>query len=186
LGTVEFLYDCDREAFYFLEMNARIQVEHPVTEAICGLDLVECQIRVAEGPPLSIAQSDVRLEGHAIECRINAEDGRRDFRPSPGRVTRAIFAAGEGIRVDTHIEAGADVPPYYDSLIAKVIAHGRDRAQALERLCAALARSRIEGVSSTLSLQEALARSPGFAAGGVTTDYFPRFLEKRRAPERTG
>jgi acetyl-CoA carboxylase biotin carboxylase subunit len=186
LGTVEFLYDCDREAFYFLEMNARIQVEHPVTEAICGLDLVECQIRVAEGRPLSFAQGDVRFAGHAIECRINAEDWSRDFRPSPGRVTRAIFATGEGVRVDTHIEAGAEVPPYYDSLMAKVIAHARNRTQALERLCAALARCRIEGVSSTLSLQEALTRSPGFAAGGVTTDYFPRFLENHRASEGIG
>ena len=183
LGTVEFLYDCDREAFYFLEMNARIQVEHPVTEAICGLDLVECQIRVAEGRALSFTQRDVRCDGHAIECRINAEDWRRDFRPNPGRVSRAIFAAGEGVRVDTHIESGADVPPYYDSLMAKVIAHGRDRTQALERLCAALARCRIEGVSSTLSLQEALARSPGFAAGGVTTDYFARFLDNHPAAE---
>jgi acetyl-CoA carboxylase biotin carboxylase subunit len=183
LGTVEFLYDCDRQAFYFLEMNARIQVEHPVTEAICGLDLVECQIRVAEGRSLRFTQRDVRFEGHAIECRINAEDWIRDFRPSPGRVTRAIFAAGEGIRVDTHIQAGAEVPPYYDSLMAKVIAHGRDRPQALERLCAALARCDIEGVSSTLRLQAALLRGPGFAAGGVTTDYFQRFLENRSAPE---
>jgi acetyl-CoA carboxylase biotin carboxylase subunit len=183
LGTVEFLYDCDRKAFYFLEMNARIQVEHPVTEAICGLDLVECQIRVAEGRPLRFTQRDVRFDGHAIECRINAEDWIRDFRPSPGRVTRAIFAAGEGIRVDTHIEAGAEVPPYYDSLMAKVIAHGRDRTQALERLCGALARCDIEGVSSTLRLQAALLRGPGFAAGGVTTDYFPRFLENRSVPE---
>jgi acetyl-CoA carboxylase biotin carboxylase subunit len=184
LGTVEFLYDCDREAFYFLEMNARIQVEHPVTEAICGLDLVECQIRVAEGRRLPFAQSDVRSDGHAIECRINAEDWLRDFRPSPGRVTRAIFAAGEGIRVDTHIEAGAEVPPYYDSLMAKVIAHGRDRTQALERLSGALARCEIEGVSNTLSLQRAMVRSAEFTAGGVTTDYFRRFLENHPASER--
>jgi acetyl-CoA carboxylase biotin carboxylase subunit len=186
LGTVEFLYDCLREEFYFLEMNARIQVEHPVTEGICGLDLVECQIRVAEGRPLGFTQRDVRFDGHAIECRINAEDWVRDFRPSPGRVTRAIFAVGEGIRVDTHIEPGAEVPPYYDSLMAKVIAHGRDRTQALERLSGALARCEIEGVSSTLSLQEALVGSPGFAAGGVTTDYFRRFLEDRPAAEHIG
>ncbi len=186
LGTVEFLYDCDRESFYFLEMNARIQVEHPVTEAICGLDLVECQIRVAEGRRLQFTQRDLRFDGHAIECRINAEDWIRDFRPSPGRITRAIFPAGEGIRVDTHIESGAEVPPYYDSLMAKVIAHGRDRAQALERLSGALGRCEIEGVSSTLPLQRAMVRSPEFGAGGVTTDYFQRFLENHAAAERIG
>jgi acetyl-CoA carboxylase biotin carboxylase subunit len=184
LGTVEFLYDCNRETFYFLEMNARIQVEHPVTEAICGLDLVEQQIRVAEGRPLSFTQEDVRLAGHAIECRINAEDWIRDFRPSPGCVTRAIFAVGEGIRIDTHIEPGAEVPPYYDSLMAKVIAHGSDRTQALERLSGALSSCAIEGVSSTLPLQRALVRSPGFTAGGVTTDYYAQFLENRPAAER--
>jgi acetyl-CoA carboxylase biotin carboxylase subunit len=181
---VEFLYDCDREAFYFLEMNARIQVEHPVTEAICGLDLVECQIRVAEGHRLKFTQREVRFEGHAIECRINAEDWVRDFRPSPGRVTRASFAAGDGLRVDTHIEAGAEVPPYYDSLMAKVIAHGRNRTHALERLSGALERCEIAGVSSTLPLHRALVRSPEFAGGGVTTDYFPRFLDAHPAPER--
>jgi acetyl-CoA carboxylase biotin carboxylase subunit len=184
LGTVEFLYDCTRETFHFLEMNARIQVEHPVTEAICGLDLVEQQIRVAEGRPLSFAQGDVRFAGHAIECRINAEDWIRDFRPSPGCVSRAIFAVGEGIRIDTHIESGAEVPPYYDSLLAKVIAHGRDRTDALEHLYGALARCAIEGVCSTLPLQRALVRSPDFTAGGVTTDYFRKFLENRPAAER--
>jgi acetyl-CoA carboxylase biotin carboxylase subunit len=186
LGTVEFLYDTDRAAFYFLEMNARIQVEHPVTEAICGLDLVECQIRIAEGRPLMFKQRDVRFEGHAIESRINAEDWTRDFRPSPGRVTRAIFPAGEGIRVDTHIEPGAEVPPYYDSLMAKVIAHGRDRAQALERLCGALARCELEGVCSTLPLQQLLVGSAEFAAGGVNTEYFNRVIEHRVAAEPRG
>jgi acetyl-CoA carboxylase biotin carboxylase subunit len=167
-------------------MNARIHVEHPVTEAICGLDLVEQQIRVAEGHPLAFKQGDVRFGGHAIECRINAEDWVHDFRPSPGCVTRAIFAVGTGLRVDTHIEPGADVPPYYDSLLAKVIAHGGDRPQALERLCGALARCEISGVSSTLPLQEALLRSPGFTAGGVTTDFFRHFLENRPAAEYIG
>jgi acetyl-CoA carboxylase biotin carboxylase subunit len=186
LGTVELLYDVERENFYFLEMNARIQVEHPVTEAICGLDLVEQQIRVAEGRPLSFTQADVHLAGHAIECRINAEDWSRDFRPSPGRVTRALFAVGEGIRVDTHIESGADVPPYYDSLMAKVIAQGSDRSQALGRLRGALERSQICGVTSTLELQAALLRSPGFVAGGPTTDYFRSFLDSHRAAELVG
>jgi acetyl-CoA carboxylase biotin carboxylase subunit len=186
LGTVELLYDVERAQFYFLEMNARIQVEHPVTEAICGLDLVEQQIRVAEGRPLSFKQEDVLLAGHAIECRINAEDWSRDFQPSPGRVTRAIFAAGTGIRVDTHIESGANVPPYYDSLMAKIIAHGRDRPEALERLCAALGRSEIDGVNSTLRLQSELLRSAGFVAGGPTTDYFRTFLDRHRSAGHAG
>jgi len=112
LGTVEFLVDCDREAFYFLEMNARIQVEHPVTEAICGLDLVEEQIAVAEGRKLKWRRDEVKFSGHAIECRINAEDWEHDFCPSPGTVTHAVFPAGPGIRMDTHIQAGSNVPPF--------------------------------------------------------------------------
>ena len=142
LGTVEFLVDAERGGFWFLEMNARIQVEHPVTEAVCGLDLVAEQIAVAEGRPLRLAQDDVRLAGHAIECRINAEDPADGFRPSPGTVTRAVFPAGPGIRVDTHLQAGSAVPAGYDSLLAKVIASGRDRAEALHRLRRALARCR--------------------------------------------
>jgi acetyl-CoA carboxylase biotin carboxylase subunit len=181
LGTVELLFDCARRSFYFLEMNARIQVEHPVTEAICGLDLVEEQIAVAEGRPLRLRQDEVRFSGHAIECRINAESWTRDFQPSPGTVSRVRFAAGDGIRVDTHIQAGADIPPYYDSLMAKLIAHGRDRNEALSRLSAALLRSAIDGVDSTLSLHAELTRQPAFREGGVTTGYFQQFLDSRAA-----
>jgi acetyl-CoA carboxylase biotin carboxylase subunit len=176
LGTVELLLDCERGGFYFLEMNARIQVEHPVTEAICGLDLVAEQIAVAEGRRLSFTQDQVRFSGHAIECRINAEDWARGFQPSPGRVTRARFAAGTGIRVDTHIQAGTDVPPYYDSLMAKLIIHDRDRPAALARLSDALRRCDIQGVSSTLAMHAELVQTPEFTAGGVTTAYFDRFL----------
>ena len=177
LGTVEFLAEPGRGRFYFLEMNARIQVEHPVTEAVCGLDLVAEQIAVAEGRPLRLAQDDVRLAGHAIECRINAEDPADGFRPSPGTVTRAVFPAGPGIRVDTHLQAGAAVPAGYDSLLAKVIASGRDRAEALDRLRRALARCEIAGVATTIPLHAALTAQPEFARGGVDTGYLARFLE---------
>ena len=176
LGTVEFLAEPGRGRFYFLEMNARIQVEHPVTEAICGLDLVAEQIAVAEGRSLRLAQDDVRLAGHAIECRINAEDPADGFRPSPGTVTRAVFPAGPGIRVDTHLQAGAAVPAGYDSLLAKVIASGRDRAEALDRLRRALARCEIAGVATTIPLHAALTAQPEFARGGVDTGYLARFL----------
>ena len=180
LGTVEFLVDAERGRFWFLEMNARIQVEHPVTEAICGLDLVAEQIAVAEGRPLRLAQDDVRLAGHAIECRINAEDPADGFRPSPGTVTRAVFPAGPGIRVDTYLQAGSAVPAGYDSLLAKVIASGRDRAEALDRLRRALARCEIAGVATTIPLHAALTARPEFARGGVDTGYLARFLEASR------
>ena len=175
-GTVEFLVDRTREAFYFLEMNARIQVEHPVTEAITGVDVVAEQIWIAEGNRLRIAQEDVVLAGHAIECRINAEDWADGFRPNPGTVTTAVFPAGPGIRVDTHVQAGSSVPPWYDSLLAKLIVSGRDRAEALGRLRAALARCEIGGVATTLGLHEKLAASPEFEAGGVDTGFLERWL----------
>jgi acetyl-CoA carboxylase biotin carboxylase subunit len=180
LGTVEFLVDCAGGGFYFLEMNARIQVEHPVTEAITGLDLVEEQIRVAEGRRLAIAQDQVRFSGHAIECRINAEDWEADFRPSPGRVAHAQFPVGAAIRIDTHMQPGAMVPPFYDSLLAKLIVHGADRGEAVQRLEGALARCRIEGVTTNLAMHQALCADPEFAAAGMDTGYFPRFLSSRR------
>ena len=179
LGTVELLVDCERDTFYFLEMNARIQVEHPVTEAICGLDLVAEQIAVAEGQPLRLTQDDVHLTGHAIECRINAEDWTQDFRPSPGTVSRAVFPLGEGVRVDTHMQTGARVPPFYDSLLAKLIVHGADRAQALDRLRQALAHCELAGVSTNLPMHIELMQQEEFARGGVNTAYFPWFLENR-------
>ena len=171
LGTVEFLVDAEAAAFWFLEVNARIQVEHPVTEAVTGLDLVAEQIAIAEGRRLRLAQADVNLSGHAIECRINAEDPAAGFRPSPGTVTRAVFPAGPGIRVDTHVQAGSAVPPQYDSLLAKLVVSGPSRAEALARLRGALARCEIEGVATTLGLHAALAADAEFAAGGVATDF---------------
>jgi acetyl-CoA carboxylase biotin carboxylase subunit len=173
-GTVEFLVDCARQEFYFLEMNARIQVEHPVTEAVTGIDLVAEQIAVAEGRPLRLTQDEIALSGHAIECRINAEDTTKDFRPSPGTVTTAVFPAGAGIRVDTHIEAGSRVPPFYDSLLAKIIAHGPDRAACLSLLRTALSNCHIAGVATNLSMHAALIDEPDFRRGGVDTSYFSR------------
>jgi acetyl-CoA carboxylase biotin carboxylase subunit len=181
LGTVEFLANCDRETFHFLEMNARIQVEHPVTEAICGIDLVEEQIAIAEGRKLRHAQRDVEFVGHAIECRINAEDWTHDFRPSPGTVTRAFFPAGQGIRVDTHMQAGATVPPYYDSLLGKLIVHGANRAEALQKAERALSNLEISGVSTNLAMHSELLRNDEFARGGANTAFLQRFLQNRNA-----
>jgi acetyl-CoA carboxylase biotin carboxylase subunit len=177
-GTVEFLVDVDRGEFYFLEVNARIQVEHPVTEAITGLDLVAEQIAIAEGRPLRLRQEDVTFAGHAIECRINAEDPDHDFRPSPGTVTRAVFPVGLGgwVRVDTHVQAGAAVPAYYDSLLAKVIAHGADRGEALGLLRGALDRCAVDGVVTNLGMQRAVVGSAGFTEGGVDTEFLGRWL----------
>ncbi len=180
LGTVEFLYDRERQTFYFLEMNARIQVEHPVTEMVTGLDLVAQQLAVAEGLPLRIRQEDVVLIGHAVECRINAEDWAHDFRPSPGRIDRVVLPAGDGIRVDTCVQGGSVVPPHYDSLLAKLIVHGTDRADALARTRAALGLLRIDGVMTTTPVHRALLDDADFAAGGVDTAFFERFLQTRQ------
>jgi acetyl-CoA carboxylase, biotin carboxylase subunit len=176
LGTVELLYDRERDTFSFLEMNARIQVEHPVTEMVTGIDLVAEQLAVAEGLPLRLHQEDVTLTGHAVECRINAEDWAHDFRPSPGRIERVVLPVGDGIRVDTHVQGGSVVPPYYDSLLAKLIVHGVDRADALARTRAALNLLRIDGVTTTVPVHQALLADPEFAAGGVDTAFFERFL----------
>jgi acetyl-CoA carboxylase biotin carboxylase subunit len=176
LGTVELLVDRERDTFYFLEMNARIQVEHPVTEMITGLDLVAEQLAVAEGLPLRIRQEDVVLTGHAVECRINAEDWTAGFRPSPGRIDRVVLPVGDGLRVDTHVQGGSVVPPYYDSLLAKLIVHGTDREDALSRARAALDLLRIEGVTTTVPVHQALLADAEFSAGGVDTAFFERFL----------
>jgi acetyl-CoA carboxylase biotin carboxylase subunit len=180
-GTVEFLYDVQRETFYFLEMNARIQVEHPVTEAVTGVDLIAQQIAIAQGDGLTLDQSDIGFSGAAVECRINAEDPKRDFMPSPGRVTNALWPSGEGIRVDTHIVDGAMIPPFYDSMVAKIIAHGPDRDTAIMRLWKALNDTRIEGVATNLTFQAELLDDPDFVAGGVDTGWLARRLAKVEA-----
>ena len=177
-GTVEFLVDVDREEFYFLEMNARIQVEHPVTEEVSGIDLVEQQIAIASGQGLSLSQADVSLNGAAIECRINAEDPSRDFAPSPGVVRQAVWPGGDGIRVDTHIGSGSMVPPFYDSLMAKIIAHGSSRAEALARLRQALDETRIVGVFTNIAFHRRVLADPEFAAGGVDTAYLARLAQR--------
>lgn len=176
-GTVEFLVDCERDAFYFLEMNARIQVEHPVTEAVTGVDLVAEQIAIAAGEGLRLRQSEIRCRGCAIECRVNAEDPARDFQPSPGRVSAVSWADGEGVRVDTHIDAGARVPPFYDSLMGKIIVHGEERDTALERMWRAIATTRIQGVASNLALHSTVLANREFQDGGVDNGFLGRLLE---------
>jgi acetyl-CoA carboxylase biotin carboxylase subunit len=172
-GTVEFLVDADRGEFVFLEVNARVQVEHPVTELVTGVDVVREQLRIAAGERLAIGQEEVAINGHAVECRINAEDPRRDFLPSPGTITRWAPPAASAIRVDSHCQPGYEIPPYYDSLLAKAIAWAPDREAALELMRRGLERFRIEGVETTVPLLRDVVADPGFAAAPVTT----RWLE---------
>ncbi len=179
-GTVEFLVDVERGDFVFLEVNARVQVEHPVSEMVSGIDIVREQLRVAAGLPLSFAQSDVTLDGHAVEIRINAEDPARNFLPTPGTITRWAIPAGAGIRVDTFAYPGAVVSPYYDSLVAKVITHAPTRAAAIDLMTRVLKGTRIEGIATTIPLQLAVLESPEFRASPVTT----RWLEEEYLPAR--
>jgi acetyl-CoA carboxylase biotin carboxylase subunit len=172
-GTIEFLLDTDG-SFYFMEMNTRIQVEHPVTEMCTNFDLVKEQISVAAGEPLSFVMNGHRLRGHAIECRVNAEDPARNFQPSPGLITAYHPPGGPGVRVDTHIYAGYTVPPYYDSLLAKVIVHGNSRAEALARMRQALDSFIIEGVTTTIPFLGRVMRHPDFVAGKVDTKFLER------------
>jgi len=168
-GTVEFVLDVDAERFYFFEMNTRVQVEHPVTEMVTGIDIVQEQLRVAAGERLSIRQGEVTLRGHAIECRTNAEDPARGFAPCPGRVTRWAPPAGPGVRLDTHCSEGYLVPPYYDSMIGKLIARGEDRVQSIERMAAALAGFAVEGVKTTIPFHRAALEQRDFRAAQITT-----------------
>lgn len=177
-GTVEFLVDRACDAFYFLEMNARIQVEHPVTEAVTGIDLVAEQIAVAQGAGLRYTQADIECRGCALECRVNAEDPADDFRPSPGVVTEASWPAGEGIRVDTHIASGSRVPPFYDSLLGKIIAHGPDRQKAMARLQRAIEQTRLQGIATNLAFHSVVLADPEFRAGGIDTGFVNRLLER--------
>ena len=165
-GTVEFLV-ARNGTFYFIEMNTRIQVEHPVTEMVTGIDIVREQIRIASGEPLGYRQRAITVRGHAIECRINAEDSEH-FIPSPGTVTAWLPPGGYGVRVDSHLMPGAVVPPYYDSLIAKIIVHGRDRAEAIARMQRALAETHVEGVKTTIPYHQKLLADPAFLSGEHT------------------
>ena len=168
-GTVEFVLEPSTGRFHFIEMNTRIQVEHPVTEMVTGVDLVAAQLRIAAGERLALAQADVRIDGHALECRINAEAPHAGFRPSPGRIERWQAPGGPGVRVDTHVEPGAVVSPFYDSLLAKVIAHGRDRAEAVARMRHALDHLEVEGVETTIAFHRRVLGHPDFARGHVHT-----------------
>ena len=181
-GTVEFLVDKDRSQFYFMEVNTRIQVEHPVTEEITGVDLVKEQIRIAFGHPLSMNQSDIQFKGHAIECRVTAEDTRNDFIPTPGRITRFVVPNGDKIRVDTHCHQGYTISPFYDSLMAKVIATGDNRDLALENLKTALSAFEISGVESNIPFLQYLIHRPEFAEANINVKWIessvlPDFLK---------
>ncbi|MFY4728617.1 acetyl-CoA carboxylase biotin carboxylase subunit [Nitrospira sp. BLG_2] len=174
VGTVEFLLDKDRQ-FYFMEVNTRIQVEHPITEMVTGIDLIKEQIRLAAGHPLSIRQQDVVLTGHSMECRINAEDPEK-FTPSPGTITKYSPPGGFGIRVDSAMESGSVVVPYYDSMIAKLITHGRDRHESVARMKRALDEFIIEGIKTTIPLHRRILDDSDFQKGHVSTTFLERFL----------
>ena len=176
LGTVEFLFDMDCGQFYFMEMNTRIQVEHPVTEMISGIDLVKEQIRLAVHYPISLSQLEVRLTGHAIECRINAEATEAAFRPCPGQVTQWVPPQGQGVRVDSHCYPGYFVPPYYDSLLAKVITIGSNRMEAIERMKYALDNFVISGVDTTLSFHRQLLNQSDYVNSRVNTRWIEEVL----------
>jgi len=175
-GTVEFIFAGDR--FYFMEMNTRIQVEHPVTEMITGTDLIKEQIRVASGLPLSFKQEDIKFTGHAIECRINAEDPDRNFLPSPGKIDAYIAPGGPGVRVDSHCYPGYSIPPFYDSLVSKLICWGRDRTEAIQRMQRALDEYAITGIRTTIPFHQKVLSHPVFQSGDVHTD----FIEKHMTP----
>jgi acetyl-CoA carboxylase biotin carboxylase subunit len=172
-GTFEFLYE-DGE-FYFIEMNTRLQVEHPVTELITGVDLVKQQLLIASGEVLALRQEDIKVNGHAIECRINAEDPQT-FAPSPGKITRYHVPGGLGVRVDSHIYADYSVPPYYDSMIGKLIVHGQDRETAINRMHGALSEMVIEGIKTNIPLQTRIMEDHAFRAGGADIHYLEKML----------
>ncbi len=174
-GTVEFIVD-DHGNFYFLEVNKRIQVEHPITEEVTGIDLVKQQIMIAMGEPLRIAQSDVHIKGHAIECRINAEDPFDDFRPSPGRIEMYYSPGGRGVRVDSHAYAGYLIPPHYDSMIGKLITFGKDRREAMDKMSRALSEYMITGVKTTIPFEMAILQDPNFRRGVYSTNFIEQLL----------
>ncbi|MFC2291844.1 MAG: acetyl-CoA carboxylase biotin carboxylase subunit [Kingella oralis] len=181
-GTFEFLYE-DGE-FFFIEMNTRVQVEHPVTELITGVDIVQEQLRVAAGLPLQYTQKDIVIEGHAFECRINAEDPYT-FIPSPGVIESCHLPGGFGIRVDSHIYQGYRIPPNYDSLIGKICVHGKDRAQAMAKMRVAMAELAVDGIKTNAPLHRELFNDTGFAQGGVSIHYLEHWLEERKAGMRS-
>jgi acetyl-CoA carboxylase biotin carboxylase subunit len=175
VGTVEFLVD-KKGNFYFMEMNTRIQVEHPVTEMITGIDLVKEQIKLAAGEKLTLHSEKIKILGHAIECRINAEDPDRDFIPSPGKIGQLFLPGGPGVRVDTHAYSGYTIPSFYDSLIAKIIVLGIDRQEAIVRMSRALKETTIENIKNTSTLHQKIMSNERFAKGSVATDFLPKYI----------
>jgi acetyl-CoA carboxylase biotin carboxylase subunit len=178
-GTVEFIVD-NHGNFYFLEVNKRIQVEHPITEEVTGIDLVRYQIMIAMGEPLRHSQGDIEFKGHAIECRINAEDPFDDFRPSPGRIEMYYAPGGRGVRVDSHAYAGYNIPPHYDSMIGKLITYGKDRREAMDKMSCALSEYMITGVKTTISFQQAILQDPNFRRGVYSTGFIDQLLSGAR------
>ncbi len=176
-GTVEFLVD-RRGGFYFMEMNTRIQVEHPVTEMVTGIDLIAEQLRIAGGEPISFSQEQIRVDGHAIECRINAEDPHHNFRPAPGKITGWLPPGGPGVRIDSHVYTGYEIPPFYDSLIGKVIVWGVDRDHAIRRMRRALSECAVTGITTTIEFHLALLERPEFQRGEIYT----KFIEEQMLP----
>ena len=178
-GTVEFIVD-DNGQYYFLEVNKRIQVEHPITEEVTGIDLVRYQMMIAMGEPLKHSQRDITFKGHAIECRINAEDPFDDFRPCPGRIEMYYSPGGRGVRVDSHAYAGYTVPPHYDSMIGKLITYGKDRREAMDKMSRALSEYMITGVKTTISFQQAVLQDPNFRRGVYSTNFIEQLLSGAR------
>ena len=177
-GTIEFLVDENRD-FYFMEMNTRIQVEHPITEEVTGFDLVKAQIEIADGKPLEVKQEDVTMRGHAIECRINAENPDKGFRPSPGTITALYMPGGPGIRIDGAVYQGYTITPYYDSMISKLIAHGSDREDAINKMRWALSEFIVEGVDTNIDFQLEVIRNADFKAGKYDIGFLGRFMEEK-------
>lgn len=169
-GTIEFLLDKNKN-FYFMEMNTRIQVEHPVTEMVSGVDLIKEQIYIAAGLPLSVKQEDISLNGHAIECRINAENPAKNFMPCPGRINEVHLPGGYGVRIDTAVYSGYEIPPYYDSMIAKVIVHDKTRASAIDKMRSTLGELILDGVTTNVDFQYEILNNEDFQAGDFTTDF---------------
>ncbi|WP_146363876.1 acetyl-CoA carboxylase biotin carboxylase subunit [Arthrobacter yangruifuii] len=182
-GTVEFVFDNIERKYYFIEMNTRIQVEHPVSEMITGIDLIKLQLEIAAGNPLPLTQDDIHIRGHAIECRINAEDPAKGFMPRPGRVESFRAPGGFGVRLDTHIETGYVIPPFYDSMIGKLIVWGNDREEAISRALRALQEMQVEGVTTTAGFQASILDSEVFRSGDFNTAFVAKFLESQAASD---
>ena len=177
-GTIEFLFDSQSQDFYFMEMNTRIQVEHPITEEITGIDLIKEQLRVAAGEKLSFSQKDLHIQGHAIEFRVNAENPYKDFAPSPGKILFVNMPGGRGVRVDSHVYTGYDISPHYDSMIAKIIVRGDNRADAIARMSRALSEFMIEGPATTVPLGQSLMADARFQRGEYTTTFLENFMKE--------